>query len=152
NRDIRLYRCIEFPLRWELAEVLMQDVLAADTMLFQKDGRWWMLTNIDKTGTNDLCSQLFIFSSDSPISKNWKPHRMNPVFVDARRARNAGLVTDGNWYYRVCQTQGFDLYGHKALINKIVTLNESNYEESTVCEISPGFLPGVSRTHHVHSN
>ena len=45
--QIRIYRCTEFPLKWELQKVVMEGVSAADTMLFEKGGKWWMLTSLD---------------------------------------------------------------------------------------------------------
>ena len=50
----------------------MRELSAADTMLFEKDGKWWMLTNIEPAKMGDHCSELFIFSSDSPLSEDWK--------------------------------------------------------------------------------
>ena len=34
NREIRVYKCVDFPLRWTLAKVLMKNVSAVDNMLF----------------------------------------------------------------------------------------------------------------------
>ena len=47
--QIRVYRCTGFPLQWELAAVLMENVSAADTMLFPRDGRWWIAETGYKT-------------------------------------------------------------------------------------------------------
>ena len=62
--QIRIYRCAEFPLKWELQTVIMENVRAADTMLFERRGKWWMLTNLDESGAEDHCSELYLFSSD----------------------------------------------------------------------------------------
>jgi hypothetical protein len=110
-----------------------------------------MFTNIDPTGSGDHCSELFIFFSDSPFG-DWRPHRLNPIFVDASRARNGGLVKDGVNFYRVSQCQGFNVYGKSTLINKIVELTESNYVETTIAQITPTFAKGIYGTHHLHSN
>ena len=63
NKDIRIYQCLEFPLRWKLKKIAMEKISAADTMIFPKDGKWWMFTNIDAVGIGDHCSELFIFSA-----------------------------------------------------------------------------------------
>jgi hypothetical protein len=151
NRDIRIYRCIEFPLRWGLANVIMENVAAADTMLFPKDGRWWMLTNIDPAGIGDYCSVLFLFSAASPFDTSWKPHPLNPVIVDASRARNSGLFVDGDKILRFSQGQGLDFYGRRLLINEITELTEVSYRESCLSGITPSFGRGVVGGHHMHS-
>jgi len=150
NRDIRVYRCTGFPLEWRLEKVIMSDVRAADTMLFEKDRCWWMLTNIDTADTGDYCSDLFVFRSDSPLSDQWTPHAGNPVVLDAGYARNAGLLREGTRLYRVSQRQGFDQYGKGSQINEIVALSDSSYEENCVAQIEPAFHDGIIGTHHMH--
>jgi hypothetical protein len=152
NRDIRIYKCIEFPLRWRLQKIAMEKISAADTMIFPKDGKWWMFTNIDPVEIGDHCSELFIFSANSPLETRWTHHPLNPVIVDASRARNAGLIVDGDTYFRCSQGQGFDFYGRRVLINKITDLTDFSYHESCSCVITPSFGAGVVGTHHLHSN
>ena len=152
ENDIKVYRCVEFPLKWTLERVIMRELSAADTMLFEKDGKWWMLTNIDPVKIGDHCAELFIFSSDSPLSEDWKPHPLNPILIDASRARNAGLLMDGDKYFRVSQGQGYDMYGKRSLINEIIELSDSTYVEACAGEITPTFSKGLTGTHHLHSN
>jgi hypothetical protein len=151
HRDIRVYRCMEFPLKWQLEKVLKTDVRAADTMLFERNGKWWMLTNLDPADTGEICSELYVFSADSPLSTEWKAHPRNPVVFDAGYARNGGLLRDGDAVFRVSQRQGFDRYGQGSQINEIVALDDSHYEERTVLRIDPVFRPGLLGTHHLHS-
>jgi hypothetical protein len=151
-RDIRIYRCVEFPLRWSFFKVLMKNVSAGDTMLLERNSKWWMFTNIDPIGVGDHTSELSIFYADTPLSECWVPHRRNPILVDASCARNAGLLTDGVRHFRSAQRQGFDLYGKSLSINEIVNLTESQYEEKTVSVVTPEFATGVIGTHHMHSD
>ncbi len=152
SREIRVYRCLEFPLHWKLERVIMKDVSAVDTMLFEKDGNWWMFTNIDPAGWGDFSLELHIFSANSPLDHEWTPHSANPLFVDASRARNAGLVRDGSRLFRVAQAKGFDMYGKQVSINEILKLDEENYVEKCVRVITPTFRKGIRGTHHLHSN
>jgi hypothetical protein len=150
SRSIRIYKCIEFPLKWELAATAMQNVSAADTMIFRKNDRWWMLTNIDPSNLGDHCSELFVFSAASPLSTSWLPHPHNPVVVDASRARNAGILRDGETYFRCSQEQAFDFYGKRLRINEIVKLTETDFVERCVTVVHPSFGPGILGTHHLH--
>lgn len=152
NRDIRLYECVEFPLKWSLKTILMSDVTAADTMIFQKDGLWWMLTNIDTSARDDCSSELFVFYASHPLSGAWQSHPGNPVIVDSTRARNGGLLRDGDAIYRVGQRYAFDMYGKGYSINKITALDRSNYAEEPVLAVSPDFFENLRGTHHIHSD
>ena len=129
NRDIRIYKCVEFPLRWNLEKVIMPNVSAVDTMLFERAGKWWMLTNTGSAQIGDFQLELSIFSAKSPFEDQWVPHPQNPIFVDASRARNAGLIREGDRLFRVAQRQGFDFYGKSTTVNEIIQLDDSNYVE-----------------------
>jgi len=150
--DIRVYESIEFPLKWKLSKILMNNVSAADTMIFQKNNLWWMFTNIDPTASSDHNSMLYIFYAESPLSNTWLPHRMNPVIVDARKARNGGILFHDKCIYRVSQKQKFSFYGAGAAINKICVLNEDEYIETEFCRIEPKFFSNIEGSHHIHSN
>lgn len=152
RRQIRLYRCAEFPLRWELEKVLMDGVSAADTLLFERGGRWWMLTSIDESGTGDHASELSVFSSDSPLGSDWVPHPCNPVRVDSWGGRNAGLIVEHGRIYRAAQCQGFDRYGESLVVNEITEISDSRYAERRVAHIRPRFRAGLLGTHHLSSD
>ena len=152
SRQIRVYRCTEFPLRWELAKTLMEGVSAVDSMLFQKGGKWWMLTSIDESGAGDHCSELYLFSADSPLSATWVPHRQNPILVDSIGGRNGGLVIDGERLFRLGQCQGFDQYGQSLRVYEIKEVSESRYAEELVTEIKPNFRKGIVGTHHLSTD
>ena len=146
-REIRLYKCTGFPLRWELHQVLMKDVAAVDTSIFFHHGRWWMLTNIDSSGIGDYRSELHVFHAETFDSGQWLPHAGNPVIFDSSRARNGGLIRSGEEIYRVFQVQGFDVYGESMGVARIDELSEQGYSETVVVAILPDFLPGIVGAH-----
>lgn len=152
KKEVRIYRCVDFPLRWTLEKTIMRNISAADTLLFEKDGKWWMFTNIDPIDSGDHCSELSIFFAESPFAENWTPHPLNPIFVDASCARNGGLLWDGQSVFRVSQGHAFNFYGKRTRINQIVELTERDYMEVYIGEIGPNFAKGVLGTHHLHSN
>jgi len=146
-REIRLYKCVSYPLGWKLHRVLMKEVAAADTTLFKHDGKWWMLTNIDSSESGDHCSELHVFYADDLGSSNWTPHPMNPVIFDSRRARNGGLLFDRDGVFRVFQAQGFGVYGESMGIARITELTTERYEEQVLYSITPSFFAGLIGTH-----
>jgi len=151
-RDVRLYRCIDFPLKWELAETIFEDIKATDTMIFERGGGWWLFTNENPAEAMDCGYQLSIYYSDNPLGGTWRPHEENPIYVDPRRARNGGLLEENGELYRVNQVQGLGVYGRAAVINRIIELTPESYREERICEIEPEFFPGIFAAHHMHSN
>jgi hypothetical protein len=152
SREIRLYECAALPDQWVFKKTLMRNIAAADTMLLQHDGLWWLLTNIDSAEIGDFCCELHVFYAKEPVTDAWTPHPQNPVIVDPNRARNGGLLFKGAEIYRVSQRQGFDAYGRSAAINRITTLTPITYQEEVVVTIEPEFFPQIKGTHHLHSN
>jgi len=151
-KSIRLYKCTEFPMKWEFQHELMNDVHTADTMIFPHEGKWWMLTNLSTPENEDQAAQLFAFYSDSPLSTSWTPHAKNPVVFDSNCGRNGGILfTEDGIPVRGRQKQAFNIYGAALSIAKITTLTQITYEEELIEKIEPDFFEGLSATHHIHS-
>ncbi|MFL6671707.1 MAG: hypothetical protein ACJ8LG_00275 [Massilia sp.] len=148
-REIRIYRCKRFPLEWELCWVAMDGISAADSMLFEHDGKWWMLTNIDRSGLDDHCSELCLFHASSPFDANWIAHPQNPLRLDADGGRNAGLILEDKRIFRGAQRQGFDQYGKGLMVYEILELNEQVYVERLVSELDCNFRNGLIGSHHM---
>lgn len=150
--EIRVYKSVEFPLKWELAKILMAKTSAVDTVIFPQAGCWWMLTGIRLGEIGDFGSEMFAFSAASPLSDRWTAHRGNPLVSDANGGRNAGFLRDGDIVYRPGQCQGFDLYGKSIVINRIDTLDADTYEEVAIAKVVPPLFDGIKGAHHIHSN
>jgi hypothetical protein len=151
TRTITLYKCAAFPKEWRVVKILMHDVSAVDTMIFYKNRRWWMLTNIDYTGLEDYSSELYLFYAELPYSDNWTPHPQNPVKIDANGGRNGGLIVQNGKIFRVGQRQSFGQCGRGILVFEIDVLNESAYAEKLVREMDVGRAGSVVGTHHLSS-
>lgn len=149
SRQIRIYQCENFPLAWKLSSIIMENVSAADTMLFEYAGIWWMLTNIDESGVGDHCSALYLFYSNSPLGAEWKPHPQNPVRIDSEGGRNAGLIFENGKIFRLAQRQGYDQYGEGLLVYEIIDLSELVYKEQLFSEINHSFKKRTLGTHHL---
>ncbi|MDO4905433.1 MAG: hypothetical protein Q4A16_07785 [Lautropia sp.] len=154
---ITVWRAKCFPTEWEPAAVLMQNVSAVDTMLFEAQGRWWMLTNLDRTGSalltssRDFHSELHLFHADSPLSSDWTPHPMNPLRVDSYGGRNAGMAASAEGVFRFGQLQAFDCYGHGLAIYRVTELSTTRYAEELVRVVTPSQLKSVAGLHGVHT-
>lgn len=146
-REIRLYKCVEFPLRWSFHKTLIKDVSAVDTNIFFFKDRWWLLTTIDSSEIGDVCSELHVFYSGAFDSDAWTPHANNPVIFDSERARSGGFFRDGEKLLRVFQRQGFDVYGESMGIAEIKELGVETYREQIVSRMEPRFVPKIIGTH-----
>lgn len=150
NQTVELYRCTEFPTKWELDTVLLQDVNASDATVMEHEGKWWMFVNLGQKNYPTDWDELSLFYADTPKGP-WQPHRRNPVKSDVRGSRPAGHVF--NWrgsLYRPAQNSS-KFYGYGMSINKIKELSLENYEEELVATILPRWNKKVIGTHTLNS-
>ncbi len=147
NRTVEIYRCTEFPHRWEFAMNLMEDIRAGDATLHYQDNRWWMFATVTETRGASLADELCIFSSEELLSKNWQPHPKNPVVSDCRKARPAGkLFRHGEGLYRPGQNSSHR-YGYGFKLSEIKRLTADDYCEETVSSIEPNWDSRIIGTH-----
>lgn len=147
NRTVELYKCVEFPYRWEFAMNLMEDIRAGDATLHYQDGRWWMFANVTETRGASLADELCIFSSENLLSNEWQPHPKNPIISDCRKARPAGKIfKHGEGLYRPGQNSS-RRYGYGFQINEITRLSTDDYCEAVVSSIEPHWDSRIIGTH-----
>ncbi len=137
NRTIELYRCVEFPGKWEFVRNLMEGVDAVDTTLFHDRKRWWMFTTLVENRGGPPWDELFLFYAEDLFTSRWKPHPGNPIVSDVRRARPAGRIFEheGN-LIRPAQDCSYR-YGYAVVLNHILVLNENEYVEQEKETILP---------------
>jgi hypothetical protein len=148
NRTIELYKCTEFPWKWEFERNIMEDIAATDTTLIFYEEKWWLFATVDLTNGISGCStELYLFYSDDPISGRWTSHPLNPVVSDESNARCAGklFVEDGSLYRpsQDCSVR----YGRGFNINLVTNLSISEYNETRVREIKPDWNGQLKGTH-----
>ncbi|MDQ3025368.1 MAG: hypothetical protein M3R58_02520 [Pseudomonadota bacterium] len=135
NNTVEIYRCVEFPAKWQLERVLMKDVRCADATLTRLGDRWWMFANGAAQG-EEINDELFLFSSATLLGE-WRPHRRNPVKSDVRSSRPAGhLFWSGNRLYRPGQICA-PLYGSGIALHRVTRLTEDEFAEEEESQIVP---------------
>jgi hypothetical protein len=145
NGTVEVYRCEEFPLRWTLHRVFLENISAYDATLWQDGDRWWMFVNVAEPGA-DSSDELHLYSGTSPLGP-WTAHKANPIVSDVRRARPAGPVFSRDGVlFRPSQDCSL-AYGHSVLINRVDVLSEDEYSETTVQRISPGWRKDILHVH-----
>lgn len=147
NRTVEVYRCVEFPGRWELHATLMQDVDAVDATLFEHGGRWWMFVAMRESPGASTHDELFLFHAEHPLSDRWTPHPRNPIVSDVRRARPAGpLFRKDGAIFRPAQDCSRH-YGYGLRMHEVRRLDEAEYEEVEVGRLEPRWRRGLTCTH-----
>ncbi|GMP22462.1 hypothetical protein CsSME_00000479 [Camellia sinensis var. sinensis] len=119
--DLRLYRAVNFPLKWTLEKIIMKKPL------------FWLFGS-DHSGIGTKKNgQLEIWYSSSPFGP-WKAHKNNPIYNTDKSmgARNGGrpFVHNGN-LYRIGQDCG-ETYGKRVRLFKVETLTKDKFREVEV--------------------
>ena len=150
SQRVEIWRCTEFPLKWELYSTALEGQSAADSILTRHGGKWWLFTNLsDYHAYEDHCSELYIFEVDGPELKRVVPHKRNPVVIGSTVARNAGRIfeRDGR-IYRPSQRNAYGIYGYGLNIMEIEHLTLDDYRERCIRTITPDFKTGLLGCHH----
>lgn len=145
NRTVELYRAEDFPRRWKLEAVLLENIHAVDATIHVQEGKFWMFAGLSN-GRYANSDELGIFYADK-LTGPWTPHRDNPVISDVRRARPAGaLFCHGGKLIRPSQDCG-KAYGYALNFSEVLVLNEQEYQERAISRIEPGWVKGNLGTH-----
>jgi hypothetical protein len=144
NKRVELYRCMDFPHRWESAAVLLDGITAVDPCLFEYQGRWWLFAAVADFGCSTW-DELHIFSSKE-LAGPWQNHPMNPVVSDVRQARPAGRVFERNGnLFRLAQDCGGG-YGRAVHLCRITELSATSYRQEIVGRLDPAHF-GMGGVH-----
>ena len=124
--SIRLYKAINFPVKWAFAVTLLEGQYA-DPSICHHNNKWWLFA-----GENN--DTLRLYYSDA-LSGPFTEHPKSPIIVgDADRARPGGrsLILKNRI---VRYTQDDDpTYGNKVRAFEITELTRESYEEKEVSE------------------
>ena len=147
NKSLDLYRCVEFPSRWEKAATLVEGLECADASVFKRPDGWWLLASMRTSGGSSLSEELYAFRSDKLAAPGWTPHPVNPVAIDVRNSRCAGKLfeIDGRLFRPAQDCAGG--YGKAVTLHEIVRLDEGEYREEPRATIPAKALRGLATLH-----
>jgi hypothetical protein len=148
NRDVRLYRAVDFPMKWELATQLLTNVSAVDSIIYRDDEDYFLLTTVDIFNVGDHATNLSIFSSPQIVSSNWFKSKLNPIIIDSEKGRNAGMYAlNPNLNVRIAQASEFGTYGKRIRLFVIQNLGLDGYSEVEM-DLPELDIPLDSQGHH----
>jgi len=150
-KRLEIWRCIEFPFRWELHATAFDGQYAVDSNLIEIDGNWWLFTNLSEHyAFQDHNSELYLFRVDGPDLRQVRAHPRNPVVIGGLTARNAGPIIRANGrLYRPSQIHAYGTYGYGLNISEIEALDDDTYKERLVRQFTPVFREGILGVHHI---
>ena len=153
NSTIELYKCSSFPDKWDFVKNLKENIKAADTTIFEKDGKVWMFTNIRENEGASVYDELFLFYADNLLSDQWVSHPKNPIVSDVKSARPAGaLFYKDSKLFRPSQDCSYR-YGYATVINEVFEMSTTDYNEKPVSQILPKWSKDIVATHTLsHQN
>lgn len=147
NRTIELYKCVDFPTKWELKKVLINDIMAVDATILKHNDKFWLFTNVKEYKGINVINELMLFYTDNLLEGNWESHPQNPIAIDHRHSRPAGNIFKLNdRIFRPGQDCSKH-YGYGMQLMEIMTLNENEYEERYIQSIYPNWEKDVRSVH-----
>ena len=150
--EVRIYKAVDFPMKWEYAHTLFQDDFMADAAIIEKDGIWYLLYSSSKGFR--LCYAIDLFA-------DWHEHPSSPIRIEdgKQETRPAGnFIECGDSLYYVVQRHDGG-YGtsvvayqidslspevfieHRLDHNPVVDRYGSGYAKDGMHQLSSIFLP-----------
>ncbi|EHA8589706.1 Glycosyltransferase family protein 64 protein C5 [Cocos nucifera] len=130
--ELRLYRALDFPLKWKLEKVILKKPLI-DSFIIEYNGYHWLFGSDFSAFGAKKNGELEIWYSSSLLGP-WKPHKQNPVHNTDKSlgARNAGrpFFYKGK-LYRLGQDCG-GTYGRRVRAFRVEVLTTDEFEEVEV--------------------
>lgn len=136
NKRIDLYKCIEFPFRWDFCRTLLQGFKFVDTTVFHYKEKFWLFTSALKDGVNPD-SQLSLFYADNIITEDLIEHPSNPIAYGVNHSRMAGNIF--LWQGGIVRPAQdcSKLYGGGISFMLIEELSENSYSERQIDKLLP---------------
>jgi len=135
--SVDLFKCIEFPYKWEFYKELIPNMPLVDTTLFYHKNKWWLFACVANNDGTSLSKNLVLYYNDSLINNSWISHPQNPIISDISKARPAGNIF--NMQDRLIRPSQncSKYYGYGLCFNEIIKLTETEYEEKLIESFEP---------------
>ncbi|MGB9499829.1 MAG: hypothetical protein ACKVE4_08790 [Dissulfuribacterales bacterium] len=122
SKSVRLYRATDFPCKWELEKVLIQNKKFVDSSIIYWQNQFYLFTTRKR--------RLYLYYSDA-LTEVWKAHPKSPIkFWNHARCGGRILKHNGS-LYRFAQEQAKG-YGMGLHTYKILELSSTGYKETLI--------------------
>lgn len=135
-RSIRLYEAIDFPFKWRLKKVLLENVELVDPVIINYKKKWWLFA------TSSDNANLYLYYADR-IDGVYRQHPQSPIIKNNPNVARGGgnIIFMGNKLIRIAQDDA-PSYGNSIRIFEITKLTTEEYKEK---ELNNIFLSKISR-------
>ena len=155
KKHVEIWISKKFPYNWSLyKKIFINESWADINIFFAKNGDKWLFGNKSSDKYLDHNSELYIYKILDNNFNNLKPHKLNPVIIDSRIARNAGNIfyNKKGEMIRPSQINIKEKYGYGININVIKKLNLEEYEEKIIKKIIPEKNFNIKGMHHISTS
>jgi hypothetical protein len=149
---VEIHESVKFPGRWRLISLALTEIDAADSIIFEHAGLWWLVTSVRNEGEGSG-RYLAIFFSDDFLSGRWQPHPVNLTRLYQElpysSGRNAGgIIRRGGRLLRLAQANQH-FYGEGLQVMEIEVLTPLEFRERPLMvDDSAGALAQKFFPHH----
>ncbi|MEP2533045.1 DUF1647 domain-containing protein [Shimia sp.] len=152
NGCVDLYECTSFPSGWRKHRSIMEDVNAADSVIFEHAGRWWLITSLQSPQSGGSHRYLAVFHTDDPIDGNWQAHPVNAegreITSEHGTGRNAGRVFEWQGQLIRCVQSSRDYYG-QGMEYRRMTLTPDQFDEEVIETPPHLIMTDAEGVHHM---
>ena len=143
DNKVQLFKAISFPEKWEPSYILLDEVKAVDSTLFDDGNTKWMFSALPSNG-GGFNKSLMLYRVDG--RGLCLPHVQNPVAsgMDVRPGGNIFKGENGK-FYRPSQIAIEECYGSALIFKRIEALSEKEYIETDMRVVKPEFVPHNSK-------
>ncbi len=126
-KSVRLYKAVDFPVKWRLEKTLLKGQRFSDASIFYCNERWWMFTATRSRPQNN--GKLRLYCADK-LEGSWTEHPKSPVVkYNPHIARPGGRVLVlQDEIVRYAQDD-FPDYGKQVWAFRVTKLTANDYEE-----------------------
>lgn len=128
-KEVRLYKALSGPSEWQFCRTILSGERFVDTVCFEADNQLYLLTTFDSSGKRRSQSELHMYQS-KVLEGPWIPSKKNPIIVDNRYGRNAGLIRSNAKIFRCSQSFENFTYGISLQVHEILAIEANNYTET----------------------
>jgi hypothetical protein len=136
NLDVAIYKCVEYPDRWERHATLLSGFELGDATIVRHQNRHYLF-GATRDGAGGYSDTLSIFHAEDLFGR-WQPHARNPVLLDRASARPAGhFVQSGGRLWRPVQDCSYG-YGCALGLAEVTELSPTGFSQTVHHVIRPG--------------
>ena len=151
NKTIELWKCTDFPLKWEKHSNILDGIEAVDSTPFYHGGIWYLFTST-RRNCKKFGDRLDLFFTEDILNPNWQEHPKNPVCRGHQQFRMAGkpFIYDGK-LVRPSQ-DSLKRYGGNMELKEIIELSQTTYKEQLFEIVLPDWKAEDDGCHTINAD